>query len=110
MAERVSQLAAFVNRPRRRRRNMARDSSRKRELHEQLLQAGLVLRYVWINISPSAFEVNVAHNRWAAVSRAGYVEHVQVVFFNDPVQMHVDEVLTWGRAPGRPPRASHATA
>jgi hypothetical protein len=36
MAERVPQLATFVNRPRRRRRNMAGNPAGKRELLEQL--------------------------------------------------------------------------
>src|ERR1019366_8841215 len=36
MAERVPQFATFVNRPRRRRRNMAGNPAGERELHEQL--------------------------------------------------------------------------
>ena len=49
MAERVPQFAAFVNRPRRRRRNVAGNPAGKRELHEQLLEPGLVLGDVRIN-------------------------------------------------------------
>jgi hypothetical protein len=99
MAERVSQLATFVNRSRRRRSNMARDPSRKRELSEQLFQSGFVLADVWIDLSVGTFKVNVTHQRRAAVPRASNVKHIQVILLDDPVQVHVDEVLTWRRAP-----------
>ena len=39
------------------------------------------------------------HDRRAAVTGAGDVNHVEVVFFDDPVQMHVNEVLARGCAP-----------
>ena len=99
MAERVPQLAAFVNRTRRRRRNMAGNPAGKRELLEQLFQPGFVLRDVRINFTPGAFEVDIAHNCRAAVTGTGDVEHVQVILLDDPVQMHIDEVLARRRAP-----------
>ena len=43
MAERIAQLAALVNRSRRRRRNVAGDAAGEGELLEQLLQSGFVL-------------------------------------------------------------------
>ena len=58
-----------------------------------------VLADVRINLTPSAFEVDVAHNRRAAVTGTGDVEHVQVILLDDSVQMHVDEVLAGRRAP-----------
>ena len=99
MAERIPQFAAFVNRPRRRRRNMAGNPAGKRELLEQLFQPGFVLGDVRINLAPGAFEIDIAHNRRAAVPGTGDVEHVQVILLDDPVQMHVDEVLARRRAP-----------
>ena len=99
MAERIAQLAAFVDRPRRRRRDMAGNAAGKRELLEQLLQPGLVLRDVRIDLAPGAFQIDVAHQRRAAVTGAGDVDHVQVVLLDDPVQMHVDEILARRRAP-----------
>src|SRR5579863_10347859 len=98
MAERVAQLAAFVNRARRRRRNVAGNSTGKRELLEQLLEPGFVLADVRINLTVAAFEISIAHERRAAVTRTGNVEHVQVILLDDPVQMHVDEVLARRRA------------
>ena len=99
MAERVAQFAAFVNRTRRRRRDMAGNPAGKRELLEQLFQPGFVLADVRINLTLGAFEVNVAHDRRAAVTGTGDVEHVQVILLDDPVQMHIDEVLARRRAP-----------
>src|SRR5674476_396179 len=79
MAERVPQLAAFVNRPRRRRSNVAGNPAGERELFEELLQPCLVLGDVRINLTPGAFEVNVTDNRRTAVTWAGDVDHVQVI-------------------------------
>jgi hypothetical protein len=42
MAERIAELAAFVDRARRRGRHVARDAAGKGELCEQLLQSGLI--------------------------------------------------------------------
>ena len=66
---------------------------------EELLQAGLVLGDVRINFAPGAFEVNIAHNGRTAVAGTGDVEHVQVILLDDPVQMHIDEVLARRCAP-----------
>jgi hypothetical protein len=38
-------------------------------------------------------------HRRAAVPRAGNINHVEVVFFDDPVQVHINEVLAGRRAP-----------
>jgi hypothetical protein len=80
VAERVPQFSAFVNRSRCCRRNVAGNASGKRELLEQLFQPGFVLGDVRIDIAPAAFEVNVAHNRRAAVTGARDVEHVRSYF------------------------------
>ena len=61
MAKRISKLAAFVNRARRGRRDMAGNSAGKRELLEELFQSGFVLANVRINLTLGAFEINIAH-------------------------------------------------
>ena len=99
MAERIAQLATFVDRPRRRRGDMAGNPAGERKLLEQLLQPGFVLGNVRINFTPGAFEVNIAHDRRAAMAGTGDVEHVQVILFDDPVQVCVDEVLARRGAP-----------
>ena len=52
-----------------------------------------------IDLAVSAFEVGVAHDGRAAVPGAGDVDHVEVVFLDDPVQVRVNEVLPGRRAP-----------
>jgi hypothetical protein len=78
---------------------MAGNPAGKRELLEQHFQPGFVLRDVRINLAVGAFEISIAHQRWTAMTGTGDVEHVQVILLDDPVQMHIDEVLAWGRAP-----------
>ena len=99
VAERVSQFPTLVNRTGRRRRDMAGDTPGERELLEQQLEAGFILAYVGIDFAPGAFEVDVAHNRGASVAGAGDVEHIQVILLDGPVQVNIDEVLAWRRAP-----------
>ena len=99
VAERIAQLAAFVDRPGGRRRDVAGNPAGERELLEQLLEPGFVLGDVRIDLAPGAFEVDVADDRRAAMTGAGDVKHVQVILFDDPVQVNVNEVLTWRRAP-----------
>src|ERR1700722_6278746 len=78
---------------------MAGNPTGKRKLLEQLFQPSLVLADVRINLTPCAFEVDVAYYRRAAVPGTGDVNHVEVILLDDPVQMHVDEVLPRRRAP-----------
>ena len=99
VAERIAQLAALVDRPGRLRRCVARDPSGEGELEEQLLKPGFVLADVGIDLAVGALEVRVAHDGRAAMPGARDVDHVEVVLLDDPVQVHVDEVLTGRRAP-----------
>ena len=99
MAERIAELPAFMDRARRGRRDMAGDAARKGELLEQPLHPGLVLADVRVDLAVAALEIGVADQRRPAVAGAGNIEHVEVVFLDDPVQMHIDEVLAGRRAP-----------
>ena len=99
VAQRVAQFPAFVDRSRSRRRHMAGNASGKRELGEQLLHPGLVLTHVGIDLRIRALEVGVGDQGRAAVAGAGDVEHVQVVLRDDPVEVHVNEVLPRRRSP-----------
>src|ERR1035438_8267766 len=99
MAERVAQFTALVNRARAVRRRVAGYSSGKRKLKKELSQPGLILADVGIDLAVSAFEVSIAHDSRAAMPGAGDVDHIEVVFLDDPVQVRVNEVLARGRAP-----------
>ena len=62
-------------------------------------QSRLVLADVRIDLAVGALEIGVADQRRTAMTRAGNVDHVEVELPDDPVQMHVDEVLPGRRAP-----------
>src|SRR5438552_655122 len=99
VTERIAQFAALMDRARALWRCMAGNSSWKRKLNEELAQPGLIGADVWIDLAVGALEISVGHDSRAAVPRAGDINHVEVVFLDDPVQMHVNEVLPGGRTP-----------
>ena len=99
VTEAVAELAALVDGPRGLRRDMARDPARERELGEQSLEAGFVLRHVRIHLGVCALEVRVRDERRPAVARSGDVEHVDVALADDPIEVDVDEVLARRRPP-----------
>jgi hypothetical protein len=99
MAERIAQLAAFVDRARAIRGGVAGNAAGKGELLEEPLQPGLILADGGVDLAVGALEIGVADHGRTAVARAGNIDHVQVVLLDDPVQVRVDEVLPGGRAP-----------
>src|ERR1700730_15617203 len=54
---------------------------------------------MWIDLAVRALEVRVGYDSGPAVAGAGDVNHVEVVFLDDPVEVHVNEVLPGGCAP-----------
>src|SRR5579872_2281947 len=73
---------------------MAANSPGKRKLLEELVQALGVLALIRVDLGISSFEIRVSESRWGAMSRARDVNHVQIVFFDEAVQMDPDETLT----------------
>ena len=78
---------------------MAGNPARKRKLRKQFFQPSFVSADVGIDLAVGAFEIGIAYQRRTAVTGTGDVEHVQVIFLDDPVQMYIDEILAWSRAP-----------
>src|SRR5689334_2999100 len=78
---------------------MTRNAAGKRELQEQFSQAGLVQADLRVDLAVGAFEVSIRHHRRPAVSGAGYIDHVEVVLVDDPIEVRVDEILSRCRAP-----------
>jgi VIT family len=81
------------------RRKVTGNSSGKRKLYEELPKPGLILADVGIDLAVGALEVGVANHGRPAVPRSGDVNHVQVIFLDDAIQVDVDEILPGGRAP-----------
>src|SRR6266403_3044307 len=80
--DRITKFAAFVNRSRRFRSDVAGNSAGKRELFEKMLQAFFILRNVWVDFAVSSFQVGVRDQARTAVSWTCDVDHVEVVFLN----------------------------
>jgi hypothetical protein len=99
VAQGIAQLATFMDGAGALGRNVARNAARERELPEQLAQPLGVLADVGVDLAVAALQVGVGHHSRAAVARPGHIEHVQVVMADHAVQMRVDEVLPWCRAP-----------
>ena len=99
MAERIAEFAAFMDGPGGRRRHVTRNAAGKRELLEQLFQSGFILGDVRINLAPRPFEIDIAHQGRAPMTRTGDVDHVQIMLLDHPVEVDIDEVLAWRRSP-----------
>ena len=99
VAERVAELPALVDRSRTLRGGMTGNSARKRELRKELLESGLIAADVGIDFAVGPFEIRVTHDCRTAVAGAGDIDHVEVIFLDDPIQMDVNEVLTGCRTP-----------
>ena len=99
VAQRVAQLAAFVDAARRLRRDVAGDAAGEAELLEQPLHPFGVLADVRIDLAVGPFEIGVRHQRRPAVPGADDVDHVQVVALDDPIEMHAEHVQARRRAP-----------
>ena len=97
VGERVAELTALVDRPRRLRRDVARDPAGEGELAEKLMHARLVHAHVRIDLAVRALEVGVRDEPRPAVARPGHVERVEVAGPDRAVEVRVDEVQPRGR-------------
>ena len=97
--QRVAQLAALVDAARRFRRDVAGDAAGKRELLEQTLQPGSVLRNTRVNLAVRPLEIRVGDDAGPAVTGPGDVNRAQVVRDNQSVHMRVDKIQSRCRAP-----------
>ncbi len=73
------------------RRNVARNTVGKRKLLEQFLDALGIMCNVGIELAVRSFETSVGERSWAAVSGTSDLNHIQVVLFNQTVEVDVDE-------------------
>src|SRR6516165_9528843 len=78
---------------------MTWDAAREGELCEQSLHALLIGRNVRINLAVGSFEVGVRDQARTTMSRAGDVDHVEIVLLDHPVQVNIDKVQARRRPP-----------
>ena len=85
--QRIAQFAAFMNGARRFRRHMAGNSIRPGELPEQPMQSvpAALDRRIALGIGP--FQIGVRHDARAAMAGTDDVDHVEIVVFDQPVEM-----------------------
>ncbi len=96
--QRVAELAALVDRPRRLGRDVARDPAGERELAEEPAHPGLVPADRRVELGVRALEVGVGDDPRAAVAGAGDVDRVEVARPDRAVHVRVDEVQPGHRA------------
>ena len=99
MGDGIAQFASLVNGTRSLRRDMAGDASGKRELLEKLFHPFGVLRDAGVKLAVAALEIGIRHQTRTAVTGAGNVDHVQVMFLDQAVEMNVDEIQARCRTP-----------
>jgi hypothetical protein len=80
-------------------RDVAWDAAREGELEEEFLEAGFVLGDVGIDFGVGSFEVGIADGRRSAMTWAGDIDHVEIKFPDDAIEVDIDEVLAGGCAP-----------
>ena len=95
----VAELAAFVDRARRLRRDVRADVAGERELLEELLHPLLVLALVRIDLGVSAFEIGGTEHARRAVARTGHEDHVELVALDHAIEMRPHERERRARAP-----------
>jgi len=54
---------------------------------------------VGIDLAVGSLQIRVGYNRRPALSWPGNINHAQVVFLDDPVQVDVEEILPRRRSP-----------
>jgi hypothetical protein len=96
---RVDQLAALVDRAGSLGRNMTRNAAWKRELPEQPPQPLFVAADMRINLAVRPFQIGVSNQRRPAVTGADDVDHVQFIALDDAIEMNIQHIQAWRRAP-----------
>ena len=99
MDEGIAEFAAFMDRPRRFRRDMTRDAVWPGELPKQPLQPVSAALDIRIALGVGPFQIAMRHQSRTAMTGTDDINHVQIVFFDQPVQVHVNEIEPGGGAP-----------
>src|SRR5580704_18764518 len=88
----VSKLSPFVDRAWCFGCNVTRNASREAELFEQALHSLRVLRNVGIKFAVGSLHVRLCNQPRTAVAGTNYVNHVEIVAFDDSIQVNINEV------------------
>src|SRR5262245_3179282 len=78
---------------------VARNAAWKGELGEEPFHPLFVLRDRWIDLAVRAFQICIRDEARATVPRSGNIDDVQIAIRDDAIEVHIDEVQAWRRAP-----------
>ena len=99
MRDAVAQLAALMNGPGCFRRAVTADAAGEGKLLEELAHPCLILALVGVNLRIGALEVGWRQHAGRAVPWPGHEDRVQIILFDQPVEMDVNEAQTRTCAP-----------
>src|SRR5271154_3932706 len=99
MEERIAEFAALMDRPRWFRRDMTRNAVWPGELTKQPLQPVSAALDIRIALGVRPLQVAMRHQSRTAMTGADDINHVEIVFFDQPVQVNVNEIDPGGGAP-----------
>ena len=99
MDQGIAEFAAFMDRPGRFRRDMTWNAVRPGELAKQPLQSVSAALDSRKALRVGAFEIAMRHQARTAMTGADDIDHVQIVFFDQPVEVDIKEVQPGRRAP-----------
>ena len=95
----VAQFAALMNGTGRLRRAVTADPAGEGKFFEELAHPRLILALIGINLRIGALEVGRRKNAGCAVPWSGHEDGVQIILFDQPVEVDVNETQPWARAP-----------
>jgi hypothetical protein len=78
---------------------VAADPAREGKLLEELRHPSLILALVWVNLRVAALKVSWREDARCAVPGPRQEDGVQIILFDQPVQMDVSKAQPWTGAP-----------
>src|ERR1035437_1432879 len=93
MDQRVAKLSSLMHRIGDMRPAVAGHPAGRRELAKHKAQAFLIQRDFWVNLGVGAFQIRAGIQGGASMSWSRDVNDVRIMFFDEAIQMNVNEVL-----------------
>ena len=97
--QRVTEFAAFVNRPRQAGIKVVRKTARPRKRADELFHARGIVRQLGVKFAQASFEIEIREVRRRAVARPGDEQRVEIVAQDDAVEVGIHEVDPRAGAP-----------
>jgi hypothetical protein len=89
-----TKFPSFMDGTRRLRRTMTANAARKRKLLEKFPQSRHVLTDRWIDLGVGSLQVRLGKDSRRSMTRPRHVNHIEIIFFDQPIRMYVEEAKT----------------